>query len=56
MGGKGRWIQGKVKCGTGGAVRAHAHHGWVARMMRSISDSEEIREEYNEGGAQVGWG
>ena len=47
-----RW-QGMVKCGIGGMVRVHVHYGWVARMMRALSNSEDVREEYNEGGDQV---
>ena len=47
-----RW-QGMVKCGIGGMVRVHVHYGWVARMMRALSNCEDVREEYNEGGDQV---
>ena len=53
--GEGLRLQGKVKSGISGAVRVHVYHGWVARMMRALSDCEETREEYVEGGDQVRW-
>ena len=53
--GEGLKLQGKVKSGISGAVRVHVYHGWVARMMRALSDREETREEYVEGGDQVSW-
>ena len=51
--GEGWKRQGMVKSGISGAVRVYAHHGWVARMMRALSDCEDTREEYIEGGDQV---
>ena len=53
--GEGLRLQGMVKSGISGAVRVHVHHGWVGRMMRAVSDCEETRDGYIEGGDQVRW-
>ena len=53
--GEGWKRQGMVKSGISGAVRVYAYHGWVACMMRALSDCEETRKEYIEGGDQVKW-